>query len=66
MMSFPHANSILLKKHPPSWDTHRESKKAAQVRGFFHRKERALNIDISRFQRILFNKGTTRFNRITH
>jgi len=65
MMSFPHANSILLKKQQPSWDTHREIKKAAQVRGF-HSKGLSLNIDIGSFQRILFNKGATRFNRITH
>lgn len=65
MMSFLHANSILLKKQQSSWPTHRGSKKAAQLRGF-HRQTLALNINISRFQRILFNKGATRFNRIPH
>jgi len=66
MMSFLHANSILLKKQQSSWATHRGSKKAAQGRGFHSEERTLLNIDIRRFQRILFNKGTTRFNRITH
>jgi hypothetical protein len=61
MMSFHHANSILLKKQQSCLF----SKKAAQVRGF-HSEGLALNIDIGSFQRILFNKGATRFYRITH